>query len=275
MAKGKVSTNENEISILEVMQGELNVCIVGTSPLIFNAMSEKVRHELLMPAPKKNAAAKAANLKHQPLDEYRNSTYQNREADAATRLNFPAAAFKKALASAALDIPGAAKAQIGRLVWCIGDRVNIYGVPQMMMAITRSADMNRTPDVRTRAILPEWACRISLRFMKPILKDQTIANLLAAAGFTQGVGDWRQQKGSGSYGQFQLVSDTDPNFVRICKAGGRVAQEKGLESPGFYDEETERLYAWFVEELAARNGERKNGKAIPNGIHVEPTIAEA
>lgn len=262
MTKGKSSTNETEISILEVMQGELNACLLGIQPLIFNAMSEKVRHELLMPAPKKNAAAKAANLKHQPLDEYRNSTYQNRDKDADTRLNFPASAFKRALASAALDIPGAAKAQIGRLVWCTGDRVDIYGVPKMLMAITRSADMNKTPDVRTRAIVPEWACRISLRFMKPILKDQVIANLLAAAGFTQGIGDWRQQKGAGSYGQFKLVSENDKDFVRICKQGGRVAQDAGLNAPTFYDEETERLYTWFNAEVLHRYGSERNGKSV-------------
>jgi hypothetical protein len=30
------------------------------------------------------------------------------------------------------------------------------------MTPVRSADMNRTPDVRTRAILPEWACKKEL-----------------------------------------------------------------------------------------------------------------
>jgi hypothetical protein len=54
----------------------------------------------------------------------------------------------------------------------------VYGVPKVFCAITRSADMNRTPDVRTRAILPEWACRFTVRFEKPILRDQTIADLL-------------------------------------------------------------------------------------------------
>lgn len=259
MAKSKTDST-TEISILEVHQGELTVCVLGQSPFIYNAMSEKARHELLMPAPKKNAAERASNLKHNPLDEFRNSTYQNRNSDAVTRLNFPSAAFKKALASAALDIPGAAKAQIGRLVWVEGDRVDMYGVPRLLCSITRSADMNKTPDVRTRAILPEWACTLRLRFMKPILKEQTIANLLAAAGLTQGVGDWRQQKGSGSYGQFKLVSADDPDWKRIVKTGVLKAQDEALDKPEFYDEETERLIAWFDAELVKRHG-KSNGKA--------------
>lgn len=263
MAKAKSSTNETEISILEITQGSLEFCVLGQSPFIYNAMSEKARHELLMPSPKKNAAERAANLKHDPFAEYRNSVYMNRDDGAATRLNFRADAFKKALASAALDIPGAAKAQIGRLVWVVGDRVDMFGVPKLFCSVTRSADMNRTPDVRTRAILPEWACRLSIRFMRPILKDQTVANLLGAAGFTQGVGDWRQQKGSGSYGQFRLVAADDPDFVRICASGRRAEQDAALAAPEYYDEETERLIEWFKEERVRREGSPRNGKSIP------------
>jgi hypothetical protein len=262
MGKGQASTTSSEISILELNQGELNVCILGTSPLIYNAMSEKAKHELLFPGPRKNAAERASNLKHEPFSEYRNSTYQNRNPKAETLLNFPAACFKKAMASAALDIPGAAKAQIGRLVWAVGDRVDVYGVPQIFCAITRSADMNKTPDVRTRAIVPEWACRITLRFMQPILKGQTVANLLAAAGVTQGVGDWRQQKGSGSYGQFVLCSADDPRFLAVIKDGGRAAQDAALKEPSFYDEETERLLQWFVAERVKREGGGKNGRSV-------------
>ena len=82
------------------------------------------------------------------------------------------------------------------------------------MSITRSADKNRTPDVRTRAILPEWACKLRIAYTKPILREQAIFNLLAAAGLQSGVGDWRQEKGSGSYGAFKLVNADDPDFLR-------------------------------------------------------------
>jgi hypothetical protein len=253
----KPAVDSVEISILRLNQGVLNVCILGKR-LIYNAMSEKTRQELLMPAPKKNAAEKAAHLKHDPYAEYRNGTYQNRGDDAPTRLNFPAGAFKKALASAALDIPGAAKAQIGRLVWVLGDRVDIYGVPKIFCAPVVSAGINRAPDIRTRAKLEEWACILQLRYMTPILKEQTILNLLAVAGMTQGIGDWRQQKGSDSNGQFELVSADDPEFVRVCKMG-IVEQDKALANPEPYDEETERLLMWFDAERVRREGRGSNG----------------
>ena len=120
------------------------------------------------------------------------------------------------------------------------------------MAITRSADMNRTPDVRTRAILPEWACKLRITFTKPILREQSIANLLAAAGFQSGVGDWRQEKGSGSYGSFKLVSADDKDFLRIVKTQGRKVQQDALDTPIAYNSETEEMLAWFNVETKRR-----------------------
>ena len=85
------------------------------------------------------------------------------------------------------------------------------------MAIVRSADMNRTPDVRTRAILPRWACQITISYAIPLLKEAQITNLLAAAGFTVGIGDYRQEKGKGSYGQYSLVAPDDANYRDIME----------------------------------------------------------
>lgn len=255
MAK-KSEEKQTEITIVQLNQGELAACILGTMPLWYNAMSEKAWHELLMPAAKMNRAEKAVNLKHDPFAEYRNSVYKNLDNNAPTRLNFPAAAFKKAMAGAALDTPGAAKAQIGRLVWAVGPRVDIYGIPQLGCAIVRQSDQKRTPDVRTRAVLPEWACMLRLRFMTPILKEHTIASLLAIAGVIQGVGDWRQEKGSGSFGQFQIVEPDNPDFVRICSTMGQREQDAALENPTFFDEETARLMEWYRVERAKRDGKR-------------------
>ena len=160
--------------------------------------------------------------------------------------------FKKAMGPAALGMPGTKKVQIGRLVSVDWDAMPVWGVPNVFMAITRSADINKTPDVRTRAILPEWACRLSVRFQKPILREQSVANLLAAAGRLSGVGDWRQEKGSGSYGAFKLVSADDKDFLRVIKTGGRNAQQEALDNPIPYNDETSEMLAWFEVELKRR-----------------------
>lgn len=262
MAKAKVAEASKEITIVEVYTGKVEFLILGTSPLIFNAMSEKAKRQLLLPAPPKNRAEKATTLKHVPIDEYRNSVYRAREVKN-TLLAFPAAAFKKSVASAALDIPGAAKSEISRLVWAEGDLIEIYGVPKVLCSIVRSADQARTPDVRTRAILPEWCCRVRMSFLKPNLNEKTLATLLSAAGMIRGIGDWRQEKGAGSYGQFRLASADDADYQRIMKTGGAKAQTAALEDPEAYDDETEKLLEWFDGERSRRSNDAptKNGKA--------------
>ena len=252
MVAKKVAEAGSEIQILEVVKGKMDFCILGTSPLIMNRMSQKVWFELLAPKGKKNAAEKASTMKHDPIQEFRNSPYIMKDENAPTLLAILPTAFKKAMGTAAIDAPGAKKTQIGRLVSVDWDMQPVYGIPRVFMAITRSADMNKTPDVRTRAILPEWACRLSVTFIKPILREQSIANLLAAAGFQSGMGDWRQEKGSGSYGSFKLVSADDKDFVRITKTMGRQAQQEAMDNPVAYNQETEEMLSWFDAEIKRR-----------------------
>jgi hypothetical protein len=247
----KVESTQS-ISILEVNKGSMDFCVLGTSPLICNRMSEKAMRELLAPKGRKTTAEKAASMKHDPIQEFRDSPYQLIDESAPTLIGILPTSFKGAMRTAALDVPGAKKAQIGRLVYVHGEMLPVWGIPKLFMAITRSADINRTPDVRTRAILPEWACRIRIDFLKPIINEQSVANLLAAAGFQSGVGDWRQEKGSGNYGSFRLVSENDPDFVRITSTMGREEQIKAFDNPITHDKETSDLLAWFETEAKRR-----------------------
>jgi len=163
-----------------------------------------------------------------------------------------ATAFKKALMGAALDIPGAKKAQIGRLAYVVGDEVPIYGIPEIMLSVVRSADINKTPDIRTRAIIRQWCAVVSFRYMEPILKGDVLAKLLSGAGMSQGVGDWRVEKGSGSYGRFHLAEKDDPQAQIIMEGGGRAAQEEAIKNPQPYDSETEALLDWWDAEYRRR-----------------------
>jgi hypothetical protein len=241
-----------EISIMEVQRGEMDFCVLGTSPLIMNRMSQKVWFELLAPKGRKTAVEKASSLKHDPIQEFRDAPYIIQDEKADTLLGLMASGFKKAMGTAALRTPGVKKTEIGQLVYVPGEFVHVFGVPKVFMAITRSADMNKTPDVRTRAILPEWACKISVSFVKPTLREQSIANLLASAGFMSGVGDWRQEKGSGSFGSFKLVSADDKDFKRIVATQGRAAQKAAMDEPTPYNDETSEMLAWFDVEIKRR-----------------------
>lgn len=252
--KNTTIANSNEISdILKVETGLLTCHVVGTSPLILNKMSEKAKHQLLLPSGRKTAVEKATTLKHDPYEEYRAAAYTLSDESQPTFIALMATSFKGALRSAALDMPGAKKSQIGRLTYIEGEMVGVYGVPKLFMTIVRSADMNRTPDVRTRPILPEWACKLQVRFVQPLIRAQAVTNLLAAAGITIGVGDWRSEKGSGNYGQFEVVSPDDPRYLRIVASGGRDAQKEALENPVSHDDETTNLLSWYDGERSRRS----------------------
>lgn len=250
----KKSEASTELQILEIKMGVLDMNIVGTSPLICNRMSQNTKQELLMPKGKKNAAEKAGSLKHDPIAEFNTSPYLSRSDSDPTLLLGLGSWFKGAIRGAALDMPGAAKTQVGRLTSVPDFYISLYGIPQIFMAVTRSKDINRTPDVRTRAIIPKWAARVRVRFIQPILNFQAVANLAAAGGQIQGVGDWRQEKGSGSFGSYRLAAADDAEFLEIVRSAGRAAQLDAMANPVSFDAETDELLSWYHVELKRRGG---------------------
>lgn len=248
-SKGKDGTS---IDVVKVEEGVIRFCIIGRSPFVCNAMSAKVKGDLINPPQKKNNQERATTLKHDPMEEYRRSPYRAKGDDNATRIVFPSSGFKRAMASAALELPGTNKTQIGRLCWAEGQYVSLFGIPQMWMAVVRQAGMNKTPDIRTRAILPEWACEVVIRYVTPNLREQPVVNLMASAGVFIGVGDGRPEKGALSFGQFEIVAEDDERFQRIRKVGGLGAQDQALEHPTFFDVETEELYEWWRSDCKRR-----------------------
>lgn len=251
MQKKKV---EDTIHISEIEMDDITFNVVGISPMIMNRFSLKAWQELLFPAKKANRAEKEQSLKHDPLAEFRGALYLNRNSKSPARFHVPNGMFHGALASAALDIPGATKSKIERLTKIVDVNIDLFGVPHLFMAMVRNSDINRTPDVRTRPIFPEWACRVTVRYVKNILTQRTVASLLGAAGHIIGIGDWRGEKG-GPYGSFRLAAENDAEFKAIIGKQGAKAQQAAYDNPIYFDEDTAELMGWFQAELVRR--ERK------------------
>jgi hypothetical protein len=261
-----------ELHIMDVSKGVATFCLVGNTPILHNCPSNKVRQELLLPSGRKTDADKKSTLKHVPLDEFRNSIYFNKDPKGPTLIQHLGASFRQAMRNAALDLPGVTKSEIGRMLWIESDRIDIYGIPQMDMRITRQAGINRTPDIRTRAIQPEWAAQVTISFIQPQLKAQAVANLLAAAGFFIGVADGRNEKGALSYGLWRVCSADDADYKRIVKTGGRAAQEAAMQNPEAYNDETQELFSWYTEAVkthrtfAPLTKDKPNGKSRGKGV---------
>lgn len=243
------SKSDELIAISSINTGRSTFCIIGKTPILLHSMPEKALHEFLAPRGKKTSAEKKNSIKHDPFKEFNESPYKLPNPKAPTFIAQIATAMKNSIRYAAVDIPGATKAQLGRLLWVEGEYIPIYGIPKMHMAIVRSSDQNRTPDVRTRLVISEWAAEITITYVKPHINDEALGHLINAAGLTQGLGDWRPQKGSGTYGQYELCETTNKDFQRIVKTGGRALQIKAMKNPESYDAMTEKLLSWYAGEL--------------------------
>jgi len=284
--KMAIKKKETQIEIAKISTGTLKMHILGTSPLIMHRFAFKAWQELLFPSGRKNAAERAESLKHDPLNEFREAIYRNRDPSRPSAVHIPAGSFSGAMASAALDIPGASKSQIMRLCTVSSQQIDLYGIPRMGMDMVRSSDMAKTPDVRTRPYFPEWACEIEVQYVSSLIREGQVANLMAAAGSIIGIGDWRPQKG-GAFGKFVVVEADDPDYLRIVKECARKPQLAAIDNPIAYNVETEELFAWFNNEVGRREkvvpsskvkasaeklpgavvAARKNAKGKANGKH--------
>ena len=272
MAKKKISEGSTQLVVHELAEGQVTFHIVGETPLIMNRFQQKAWRELLFPSEEKNRAERASTLKHNPVEEFRGSVYRNRSPKEAALIHLPNGALHGALASAALDMPGAKKAQMERLTKITDVQVNLFGVPKLYMAMVRNSDMSRTPDVRTRAIFPEWACSVTVSFIRSSMTERTVGNLFGGAGMIVGIGDWRPQKG-GPFGTWRIVDESNKDYQRIIKTQGRVAQAKALEKYECYDADSEELMAWFESEIIRREREHQvTGKSKSNGKAMPPPV---
>jgi hypothetical protein len=244
------STEATTLHIDALKQGRVKMRIIGNTPMFFNAMSVKAKRSLLLGGGKKTAAEKK-EIKHDPESEFRDSVYKTQFGP--TLLAFPAPGIKNAMATAALVTDGVKKTDVQRLIFLPQEKVSIWGHPYLRMDVVRSADMNRTPDVRTRAFLPRWCAEVDFAFVTPTLSTHAIASLLSNAGVVSGIGDFRQEKGKGSYGTFRIVSDEDEELWNELTSGeARDCQQEAMDNPQAFDDETRELWAMLRQERIRR-----------------------
>ena len=241
------------VAPIKVERARITFVLKGTTHFIQNRLPNKVIHELLLPAAKKTAGDKRNILKHDPYVEFASAVHRSLDPKSPTLIVHPAMAFKSAMRNVAVDIPGTtSKAQLGRMTFIEEDVIPIYGIPELRMDPVRNRDINRTPDIRTRVCIREWVAIVTLTYTKPIINQGMIIDLMGHAGWLQGVGDFRPEKGAGNYGTWILSDLDDPDVKHIMKTGNRKAQEKALLSPGLYDADTEELLSWFESEVGRR-----------------------
>lgn len=222
MATKKEST---VVNLPELKLQHFTLKIVGDTPLISHAWSEKAKLMMLNKQQKKAATAKEVR---RPMVEFADSLYwltekpkfdgltDEQAADVLaevipqSKFGFPTLAFKAAALDAGYQ-QGAlvrnagtgdlAKTTARGAFQVIGEFAVIEGTP------TPREDIGRvgmgSADLRYRAEFKSWSTEITIRFNASVITTEQIINLFSLGGFANGVGDWRPAR-DGSFGTFHV-----------------------------------------------------------------------
>lgn len=246
-----MKTQTTEITVQPLKRGSIRLRIVGVTPLFQNRMANKAKQQLLVGGARKTKADRVL-IKHDPLQEFRDSAELTPDGD--TALGLRVVAVKAAMATAALETAGLTKTSTQRLLFMPGDLAPLYGTPQLRMDVVRSADINKTPDIRTRAFLPKWGAEIEIHYIVPQMSATSVISLLCNAGVLVGVGDYRQEKGKGAFGSFRVIGpgEDDPEWADLVANHGRAAQSGALLNPDYADRDTIDLMEFYTAEVGRR-----------------------
>lgn len=193
-----------KIDLQPIAKKEMRFGIVGTSPLIMHAWSEKA---LRMMREKHAGKKTKARDVRDPQQEMKDATYTTEDGD----IGIPGMAFKSALVTAAHKDIGVEKTMVRKALFLVcNDPGKVLPIqcsePVMREDCVRvgagSADLRYRPEFR------EWSCIVTMEVDSQLLQEGDVLALVDRAGFGVGICEWRPEKG-GEYGRFK-VDDTVP-----------------------------------------------------------------
>lgn len=235
MAKAKVATAgpvRETIQIERLQRTNFKVFLIGETPLIVHAWSQKAKLELL----KKHMQQITVREAKDPEDHFLRSIYRMEDG----QYGFPVVAVKEAMATAASDLEGVFKTQIYRNIFVTGKRgfqvaafadlktpmelAELFSpnAPTIREDMVRLSGMQRTPDLRYRAEFWPWAMRLTIGYIDNFISAESILNLLHHAGFRVGLAEWRQEKG-GNNGAFHVAEQQE---IAQCERWAAAKQKE-------------------------------------------------
>ena len=212
-----------KVELIEIRPIEIQkttIRIVGDTPLIMHAWSEKAKREMLDKQMKKtkSAAREAKN----PVEDFIRSMYwltpmptdmteegfEKAIADGA-RFGFPVTAFKQAAISAAYRMGWAKdKVSMRGSFFIDGDEnqmIEIHSDTPIIREDMVKVGMG-TADIRFRGEFRNWYADLTISYNKNGQHTlEQIINIINAGGYVCGVGEWRPER-DGQFGMFHVAS---------------------------------------------------------------------
>jgi hypothetical protein len=205
MATTKKAKEETTIEIPGIKLKRFSLKLVGDSPLIVHAWSEKAKREMLYKQMKKATTGKDAK---RPMVDFADALYwltekpdfTNMEDDeimAAVqkgRFGFPVLAFKAAAIDGAYQQGAVEKKTTLRGAFHItGEYAEIKGKPPVIREDMVRIGMG-TADIRYRPEFKEWGVTLDITYNEQAISAEQIVNIFNIGGFAVGIGEWRPAK---------------------------------------------------------------------------------
>lgn len=219
-----------KIETVEIKPIEMNtaeITLVGDSPMIMHAWSEKAKR-MMLEAQQGKAKGKKKEVKN-PVDDFIQSMYwldgmpdtagkTEQECEElftqaiqnGARFGFPVTAFKQAAISAAYRMGWTKDKMSLRGVFFIesdfGDMAEIVSdTPEMREDMVKIG--MGTADIRYRGEFKNWRTTFRIKYnVNGQYSLENILNILNAGGMVCGVGEWRPER-DGQFGMFHVKTD--------------------------------------------------------------------
>jgi hypothetical protein len=184
---------------------EVTATIEGITPLVVNNFGEKAQTIIEEGQTGKKTKGKTKRIRDTD-ENFIESLYFMDKKGYGEPTGFPATGLKKAMASAAYRYMGFKdKVSVFGVLWIPRELVQIEAeFPEKFRAYVRNSGAGRTADLRYRGRYEEWSMRVPIRFNHEFLSLRQVASMLAYAGFSVGIGEWRPEKNGGDWGRFEV-----------------------------------------------------------------------
>jgi hypothetical protein len=192
--------------------------IIGDTPLITHAWSEKAKREMLA---KQVKAIKPGKDPRDPHADFVSSLYEMGEVNGLKSYGFPATGVKNAILASAHKDKGIARVSVMSSLWmnaamvrtrpalagaiCDMPLIRIWGdAPQNREDMVKiGSGLNKTANLAYRGQFTIWAMRITGKFNSAVLSPETLLFLLQESGLACGLGEWRNER-RGMFGAFHV-----------------------------------------------------------------------
>lgn len=215
---------------------EATFWIVGDTPIIVHAWSEKAKREMLA---KQVKATKAAREARDPQADFVSSLYEMGNGV----YGFPVTGIKNCLLSAAHKDKGVARSAVMASLFleaemvrvrpalagaiCDMPLVRLWGSAPLMREdmVKIGSGLNKMASLAYRAQFTHWAFRIRARFNPDIVTPEALAFIVQESGLSCGLGEWRNER-KGIFGAFHLASAAEEaSWDRFASGKGPIPNE--------------------------------------------------